>query len=112
MRHLAWSIHDKRHWSAWTESTLFDKLYEIEQDCDLLCEVCGSIRTPTGAELANAYNEDNLQDSRSDSVQTILEMLEIAILLKIRFIKTLAEIMNENIPDMMTTTKCLEACGS
>lgn len=79
MQQLARSMEDRHHQNAYIETTLFEKLYGMKQDYDLLCAVRGSCRTPAGVEVAKAYNGGSSHNFHSDSVKTILQMSKTAI---------------------------------
>lgn len=70
-------------------------MYGMRREHDLVCGICGDHRLPTGFDFVNAYNEGYMETSRSESMQTNVQMSQTAIRLKTCVIEALGEIMNE-----------------
>lgn len=68
LQQLVRSVKNRHHENSYIETSLFDKLYGMKGEYDLLCAVCSSLRTPTGVKVAKVYNGASSPNLHSDSI--------------------------------------------
>lgn len=105
LRQLTRYINGRHHRSVYIETTLFETLYGIRQDCDLLCVNHDDRRLPTGIGVAKADNSGNMEYTCSESMQSTIQMSQTTIRLDICVIEALWKIMNEKRPEVVIKKK-------
>lgn len=94
-RQLARSASDRHYESSYIETTLFDIVYGIRQEYDLLWVLRCDRRLLPRVEAAKAYKCGDVENTRSESMQSIISMSPIAIRHDIHDIEALREVPNE-----------------